>query len=290
MITCFEKIKDKKTATFISFDICDFYPSITDQLLEKALIFAFNFTSITEEEKYIIKHTKRSSLYNNNTPWAKKSSGFDVKMGSFDGAETCELIGLFLLSQLEHVNIDVGLYGDDGLATCTLPPKQAEATKKEICKIFKCNKLNKTIEANKKSTNFLDLTLNLKSNIHKKPNSSVSYTSKHSNHPQSIIKNLPKGINNRLIHKLKKNEEVFKQASPTHNNALKRSAFDETLHYNDDIKSVHVNKEKNSKQRRKITWFNTPFNMNVKTNFSRNFLNLIDKHFPKTNMIHKTIN
>ena len=72
-------------------------------------------------------------------------------MGSFDGAETCDLVGLFLLSQLKHVNIDVGLYRDDGLAACTLPPKQAEATKKkEICKIFNCNKLNITIEANKK--------------------------------------------------------------------------------------------------------------------------------------------
>ena len=181
------------------------------------MIFASNFTNITKEEKHIIKHTNGSSLYNNNTPWAKKSSDFDVTMGSFDGAETCELVGLFLLSQLKHLNIDVGLYRDNGLATCNLPPKQVEATKKEICKIFKCNKLNITIEANKKSTNCLDLTLNLKSNIYKpykKPNSSVSYISMHSNHYQSIIKNLLKGINYHLNIN-SKNKEVFKQASIT---------------------------------------------------------------------------
>ena len=132
VITWFEKIKDKKTATFKSFDICDFYPSITDQLLENALIFASNFTNITEEENCIIIYTRRSSLYNNNTPWAKKSFDFNVTMGSFDGAETCELVGLFLLSQLEHLNRDVGLYRDDGLASCNLTSKQVEATKKEI--------------------------------------------------------------------------------------------------------------------------------------------------------------
>ena len=113
------------------------------------MIFASNFTYITEEEKHIIKHTKRSSLYN-NTPCAKKSSDFDVTMGSFDGAETCELVGLFLLSQLKNLNIDVGLYRDDGLAICNLPPKQVEVTKKRDLQIFKCNKLNITIEANQK--------------------------------------------------------------------------------------------------------------------------------------------
>ena len=39
-------------------------------------------------------------------------------MGSYDGAEVCELVGLFLLHKLAQV-IDkslIGLYRDDGLA------------------------------------------------------------------------------------------------------------------------------------------------------------------------------
>ena len=36
-------------------------------------------------------------------------------MGSYDGAETCELAGSFLLSQLQELNINIGLYRDDGL-------------------------------------------------------------------------------------------------------------------------------------------------------------------------------
>ncbi|PFX14871.1 Fibrillin-1 [Stylophora pistillata] len=46
-------------------------------------------------------------------------------MGSFDDAETCELVGSFLQSQLQHLNINVGLYRDDRLAikTSTSAPK-----------------------------------------------------------------------------------------------------------------------------------------------------------------------
>ena len=71
-------------------------------------------------------------------------------MGSFDGAETCEIIGLFILSQLQHIDINVGLYRDDGLAICNKTPREIENIKKEICRIFRKNSLSITIEANKK--------------------------------------------------------------------------------------------------------------------------------------------
>jgi hypothetical protein len=43
---------------------------------------------------------------------------FDVTMGSYDGAEICELVGLFILSKLEAKfgKNQVGLYRDYGLA------------------------------------------------------------------------------------------------------------------------------------------------------------------------------
>ena len=41
---------------------------------------------------------------------------FDVGQGSYDGAEACELVGLYILSKLEKLNINIGLYRDDGLA------------------------------------------------------------------------------------------------------------------------------------------------------------------------------
>ena len=51
--------------------------------------------------KYIYKtfHARKSFLYNEGETWIKKqSNNFDVTMGSLDGAEVCELIGIFILS------------------------------------------------------------------------------------------------------------------------------------------------------------------------------------------------
>lgn len=160
-------------------------PSISRELLERALNFAAKYTKISEEEKHIITHTKKSTLYNNNTPWRKKDNNFDVTMGSYDGAETCELVGLYLQSQLNHLNINVGLYRDDGLATSNCTPKQTEKIKQQMCKIRE-NKLKVSIEANKKVVNFLDITLDMKNNLYKqyhKPNDNTVYVNKHSNHP-----------------------------------------------------------------------------------------------------------
>ena len=67
--------------------------------------------------------------------WTKRTnSDFDVTMGSYDGAETCELVGLYILSQLKNLDINIGLYRDDGLAVCRKTPRQAERIKKEIRK------------------------------------------------------------------------------------------------------------------------------------------------------------
>ena len=113
----------------------------------------------------IIKHTKKTTVYSTNMPWRKIRSVFDVKNDSFDGVETCELVGL--LSQLTHLDVNVGLYRDGGLVTCAKTPKQVEAIKKEMCKIFKQNNLQITIEANKNVSDFLDITLDLRIAIYK---------------------------------------------------------------------------------------------------------------------------
>ena len=148
-------------------------------------------------------------------------------MGSYDGAETCELIGLYLLSQLQTLDINVGLYRDDGLATCQKSPRETEQIKKEICKIFANNKLRITIEANLKTVDFLDITMDLRSTIYKpfmKPNNTPLYVHKESNHPPSIIKNIPEGINKRLS-TISSNEAVFNEAAPTYQTALDNSGY-----------------------------------------------------------------
>ena len=115
VIDCFNKIPDKKVHKFVVFDIKEFYPSIKEQLLKKALDFANTCINIPENDKKIINHARKSL----QQTWFKKESGlFDVTMGAYDGAEVCELEGSFLLYalSLKFDRTDLGLFRDDGLA------------------------------------------------------------------------------------------------------------------------------------------------------------------------------
>ena len=74
---------------------------------------------IDEETIVVIKHCKKSLLFSRDGAWIKKcGSLFDVTMGSYDGGEVCEMVGLFLLHQLEKLvgSNNIGLCRDDGLA------------------------------------------------------------------------------------------------------------------------------------------------------------------------------
>ena len=99
VIEWFKRIENKKKSRFIQFDIVEFYPSITEELLDKAIQFAKQASSIaiSDNDIAIIKQCKASLLFSNSECWVKKSGNiFDVTMGSYDGAETCELVGLYL--------------------------------------------------------------------------------------------------------------------------------------------------------------------------------------------------
>lgn len=131
----FTNIPNKDQHSFIAFDIVNFYPSISHKLLSDALSFAASYTDISAEDRKIIFHTKQSLLFNDNTPWNKKHSttSFDVTMGSFDGAETCELVGSYLLNQLpEGIRKQIGLYRDDGLGAFQQTPREIEGIKKSL--------------------------------------------------------------------------------------------------------------------------------------------------------------
>ena len=120
VIDWFQNITDKENYIFIQFDIEEFYHSITKRLLLKAIEHAKLYTSITQQELDIILHARKSLLFSKNKPWEKtiNESLFDITMGSYDGAEICELVGLYILSFLGKVYgiQNVGLYRDDGLA------------------------------------------------------------------------------------------------------------------------------------------------------------------------------
>ena len=222
VIEWFKAIKNKQHHSFICFDIVEFYPSISQDLLNRALDFASAYDNITSEERNIIIHAKNSILVHKHQSWQKKGdTTFDVTMGSYDGAETCELVGSFLLSQLQNLDVNIGLYRDDGLAVSSATPRDTENIKKEICRVFNLNGLRITIEANKQVINFLDVTFNLSSSTYQpftKPNTSLQYVHRESNHPPITAKNIPAGINKRLS-SLSSDKASFDQAAPPYHTA-----------------------------------------------------------------------
>ena len=46
----------------------------------------------------------------------------------------------------------------------------------------------------------------------------------------------------------------------------------------------------NKKRGQKIVWFNSAYSRNVRTNIGKNFLLLIDKHFPNAHKLSKVFN
>ena len=154
-------------------------------------------------------------------------------MSSFDGAETCELVGSFVLSQLQQLNINIGLYREDGLAVVNSTPKAIENIKTDICRIFNSNGLCITIKAYQKIIDFLDITFNLNQFSYRpytKPNTTLKYIHHDRNHPPITIKNIPASINRRLS-LLSSDKASFDQATPSYQKALYESGYNYTLAY-----------------------------------------------------------
>ena len=68
VIEWFGNIEQKSRHSFISFDIVDFYPSISKNLLDQALSWASSLAEISHENIFIIKHARKSLLFNNGKP------------------------------------------------------------------------------------------------------------------------------------------------------------------------------------------------------------------------------
>ena len=138
-------------------------------------------------------------------------------MGAYDGAELCELVGtymLFLISE-KYNKKNFGLYRDDRLGVVkNKNGPETEKIKKNIQKIFKENKLDTVIQCNMKIVTYLDVSLDLSNSNYKpyhKPDNEISYIHKDSNHPPSILKQIPTSIK-KIIPTLSSNETIFNES------------------------------------------------------------------------------
>ena len=288
VINWFKQIKNKKRKSFIQFDICNYYSSITPELLSKALDWAEMYVTITPEERNTIMQSKKSFLYTGDTPWVKKGdTNFDNAMGAWDGAEVCDIIGLFLLDQLANriAGLEIGKYRDDGLGVAETTARNMEKMRQKIVQVYGDFGLKITSTANLKVVTFLDVNLDLTNECFKpfmKPGDRPLYVNSKSNHPPSIIKNIPFAVNRRLS-SISSSKEIFDAAAPIYQAELQRAGYKHKLEYNEQ-------QAPKRKRRRKIIWFNPPYSMDLKTNIGQKFLRLIDKHFPRGSILYPLIN
>ena len=265
-------------------------PPIGKPLLVKTLKWARKYVDISDQEIEVILASRMAMLYVDGEPWAKKGADiFDVGIGFFDGAE---LIGLFILEELEELGIEVGIYRDDGLAVSDQNPQGVERIKKKISAIFKKHKLDITIDANKKHVEFLDIYMDLEKEEFgpfMKQNDVPVYVDAGSNHPPQVLENIPKGINKRLS-TISASKDIFDRAAPVYQAALEKSGHKFKLDFEPGQSQSDENKKQARNRKRSIIWFNPPYSRGVKTNVWKQFLQLMDKHFPPGNPLHKIFN
>ena len=135
--------------------------------------------------------------------------------------------------------------------------------------------------------NFLDVTFDLSTGEYKpyrKPNDDPLYINKHSNHPPSILRQLPTSINKR-ISTLSSDKQTFEDVAPAYQNALGHGNFCYKLEY-----TPHETQRPRRNRQRNFIWFNPPFSKNVKTKIARSFLHLEDTHFSAGHKLHKIFN
>ena len=105
-----------------------------------------------------------------------------------------------------------------------------------------------------KVVNYLDVTFNLNDgtyNPYTKPNNQIKYININSNHPPSVIRQIPLSIEPRLP-TLSFNKKIFQEVVPPYQKALENSGYRHTLTYKlpeNDNNSTNINKIKRNRKR-----------------------------------------
>lgn len=286
-IKWFESIPNKRDFKFCKLDIQQFYPSIGQNLLKDSIAWARNYVQISREEEDIIMHCRKSFLFFNGDIFVKKENAeFSVEQGSLDSAEISELVGQFILSQMSEIipKEQHGIYRDDSLMVLKTTGRGCTKMGERLAKMFRerfCLKI--TFEANLTVVDFLDVTMSLVDGSYKpyrKDDLAPLYIHQNSNHPPHVKKQMVKMIGRR-ISDLSSDENIFNQAAPIYNQALRNSGFLENIQFS------KRNEEPSKRRKRNVIYFHPPWSDQIETKIGMSFLSLLDKHFPKGAELHK---
>ena len=258
-------------------------PASTPDLPDQALNWAAGWCPISQDDRELFHHTKDSLLWHKGSTWVKRGEkNFDVAQGSFDGAETTDLVGLFLLSKLHHLQMDHGLYRDDLLGVTELQGKEAEKLKQDISTVFQTFNLKVKVEVNKKVVNYLNVTLDLTDGSYRdymKPGQVIKYVHVDSNHPPCVTKSIGEGVNHRL-NANSSSEAMFDAAKGPYQEALERSGHMHKLVYKPEEAGGAAPRRRRRRKKNDVIWFNPPWCNSVTTDIGKKFLNLAGSCFP----------
>ena len=229
----------------------NFYLSITQGLMNKGIEFPKTIVDIPDEDLSIIMQSRKTLLFSEKVPQVKKEidEDFDVPMGCYNDAEVCDIVGSYILNLLCNI-LDkdlVGLYRDDDLAIVrNLSGSEIERKRKAIIKLFKECCLNITIKTNLKIVNFLDVKINLDTGTYRpyrKPDNKLAYINRKSNHPPTMIKEVPKAIAKR-ISDISSSELVFNHSIPVYSDALRKCGFHDNITFIPKATNTKANKKR----------------------------------------------
>ena len=119
---------------------------------------------------------------------------------------------------------------------------------------------------------FLDVEFDIEKDTYKpfiKPNDTPIYVNRQSDHPQTILENIPPAVNRR-ISALSSSEEIFDSVAPLYQDALNKAGYNYTLKFDPETGTQN---RKSRCRKRNTLWFNPPYSSSVKTNVGAKFLN-----------------
>ena len=125
---------------------------------------------------------------------------------------------------------------------------------------------------------FCRFHLDLNKESHKsyiKPEKTIRYVPKNSNHPKNIIKDIPKIIEARL-NTLSSNQNEFDVTKDRFQKSLREAGYKHTIEYKPQaIQNERVNR----KRHKHILWWNPPYNSECKTKIGKIFFELLKNTF-----------
>ena len=141
------------------------------------------------------------------------------------------------------------------------------------------------IECNMKIVNYLNVTFKLNDGTYWPYQKLIQYILVESNHSAKILNRIPKTIEKRLS-QLSFNNEILNESANFYEDKLHQSGYQQKLKYN----PVNTNIHHKCNRKRNIIWFTPLFGRNVSTKIGKHFLNLLYKHFPQNQLLHKIFN